>query len=879
MGDIDESTMPGPAWERSPRLESYEARSDRPVRLLSPSPRKRKRRRRFADWHDHWSRKPLSTLTLGALLVLSPQLLGGSLPWAIDVITALSMLTLVVVALRSPALERRLPRFAVIMLIMLGWTALQATPLPCGFVKLLAPDSVAKRQAVEALFGVTPSATCVLSQDPGNTREEILKLVSLTATFISAWAFAASGGWRGLFFLVGLSSFAISAVALAHGALELHSVFGVYHPVGLDDVWLLSPLMNSNNLGSFAALGAPLWIGLTFRESDKRLRAFGYVAIATTSVVAMLSLSRGAIGQLLAGYAVMGWVILRRKPRNTRDAEPTRAATPLTGRLGLVIAGVLGLGVGVFLVGSEAVHQFKAGGLDKLDLIGAALRFAGQHGLVGVGRGAFSSAFISSEGSVSRYQYAENFIAHWAAEWGIPLTLLLLAAIGFELLTAAKPKGSLARSGALTALCLLGAQNLVDFGFEQLGIATVAVALFAGCIAPALDEERTAARANALQPPVLITVATLCAGVASLAWLGPRIVHEALPVLTREMRQSLASSERATFRRQALHALELHPSEPTLTLLVGSEALAQHDPKTLAWLNRSMHLAPKWARPHQLAFRWLWITGQGRQALLELKLAAAIDLDIVLEDACRLGRVDADWALAVAPDNALRRAYMERVGLCIGDSKSSEEFDRAVLKEYPTALFPLMQEAARLRAAEEYDEALGLLERAQAAHRDDHRPTVQRFWTLLAAGRLRELLVDIDAAAQAIDLKHRADLLEVKAYALAKAGSPELAIQCVEEIRRLAGTDPQLLAQSYRLQGQVHLALKSPGQALAAYREAYRINEDTNSLVQVANIAESVGDRAQALWAYVKLCEREPRGGGCERRNALLPAPKDNSAP
>jgi tetratricopeptide (TPR) repeat protein len=290
-----------------------------------------------------------------------------------------------------------------------------------------------------------------------------------------------------------------------------------------------------------------------------------------------------------------------------------------------------------------------------------------------------------------------------------------------------------------------------------------------------------------------------------------------------------------------------------------------------------MQLAPSWARPHQLAFRWLWLTGQGPQALLELKLAAAIDLNIAMDDACRLGQVDAAWALAVAPDNSLRRSFMERVGYCVSQSKTSADFDRAVLQEYPTALFPLMHEAGRLSAENHTDEALALLARAQAAHRDDQRPTVQRFQTLLAAGRLRELLVDIDSAASAIDRKHRAELLEVKAYALAKAGSPELAIQCVEEIRRLAGTDPQLLAQSYSLQAQVHLALKAPGEALAAYREAYRINEDTSALVQVANIAESLGDRAQALWAYVHLCEREPRGGGCERRNALLSPPKDNS--
>jgi tetratricopeptide (TPR) repeat protein len=495
-----------------------------------------------------------------------------------------------------------------------------------------------------------------------------------------------------------------------------------------------------------------------------------------------------------------------------------------------------------------------------------------------VGRGAFGSAFVGAEGAVTRYRYAENFVAHWLAEWGIPMTLLLFAAIGFELVRHGKPKGSLARAGALTALYLFAIQNLVDFGFELLGIATVAVALFAGCIAPTLEDGPQPAKQRAVASPLAIAFVTLCLGAVSLVWIGPRISRDGVTALASELRKTLASSDRAKFRAQAYEALKLHPSEPVLSLLVASEALAHRDPKTLSWLNRSMQLAPQWARPHQLAFRWLWQHGQGRQALLELKKAAEIDLDMVGEDVCRLGNVDAQWALDAAPNNHLRKAYLERASLCISNDANSRVFDQAVLREVPGSLFPLMHEANRLRRDDRTDDALALLERAQDANPHDNRPTVERFRTLLAAGRLREVFDDIDATIQALDVKYRGALLEVKAYALARAGSPELAVQTVEQVRRLAGTDPTMLAGSYSLEAQVHLALKQPGQALAAYREAYRINEDTSVLVQIANIAESIGDRAQALWAYVKLCEREPRGGGCERRNALLSPPSDNSA-
>ena len=878
MGEREHNRLERAAFGHSSRPDSTETRSSGQVRrLLPPSPRRRKRRRHFEEWHESWSHKPLSTLMLGALLIGAPQLLGGILPWTINVIAALSFLCLAVVGLRAPALERTMPRFAVVMLIMTGWTIFQALPLPCGFAELLAPDSVAKQRAIDALMQAEPATTCTLSQDPAGTREELVKLLSLTATFLSAWAFAASGGWRRLFFIIGMSSFAISVVALLHGLLEWDKVFGVYHPVGVSGAWLLSPLMNPNNLGAFAALGAPLWIGLCYRETRVKLRLFGYVATAITSLVAMLSLSRGAIGQLLAGYALMGWVLLRHRARSRRDDGKVQAAA--AGRVGLILSGIAGLGVGVFMVGTEAVRQFEGGRLDKLDLSLATLRFAGQHALAGIGRGAFSSAFVGVEGAVTRYRYAENFVAHWLAEWGVPMALFLFAAIGFELVRNGKQKGSLARAGALSALYLFALQNLVDFGFELLGIATVAVALFAGCIAPSFEGSRPkAVPEKAGRRPLAIAFVTLCLGAACLLWIGPRIGRDGASAQASQLRKTLATSDRATFRAQAYDALKLHPAEPVLALLVASEALSHRDPKTLAWLNRAMQLAPQWARPHQLAFRWLWQRGQGRQALLELKQAAAVDLDMVMEDVCRLGNVDAAWALEAAPSNDKRKAYLERASLCITDDKNSQAFDAVVLREHPGSLFPLMHEAQRMLRDERTDEALALLERAQDANPHDHRPTVERFRTLLAAGRLRDLFDDIDNAIRVLDVKYRGSLLELKAYALARAGSADLALQTVEEMRRLAGTDPSALAGSYKLEAQVHLALKQPGQALASYRESYRINEDTSTLVLIANVAESLGDRAQALWAYVKLCEREPRGGGCERRNALLSPPSDNSA-
>lgn len=856
----------------------HEPRGHARPKLLSPTPRRRKRRRHFSAWQSEWSRKPLCTVVLGTLLIAAPQLLGGLLPWTVNAIAALSLLSLAVVGQRAPALERHFPRFGLVMLAVTGWTALQATPLPCGFVSLLAPDSVAKQRAIDAIMDLAPSALCTISQEPANTQQEVVKALSLTATFISVWAFVASGGSRRLFSLIAGSSLALSVVALAHGLFEWDRVFGLYEPVGLTRTWLLSPLMNPNNQGAFAALGAPMWIGLSYREPNPNRRLLGYTALALTSTAAILSMSRGAISQLLAGFVVMGAVIVYQRLKKQATGGRRHASMPMAGLVALLLSGAGGLGLGIYLVGSDVMREFEGIQLDKIDLVQAALRFAVSHPLVGVGRGAFGSAFVSAEGANARYRFAENFVAHWAAEWGIPMTLALLVAIGWTLYKHARPGDSVARAGALTALILFAGQNLLDFGFELLGVATIAIALFAACVAPSPDAiSHTEAKDKLLPYGPQITLGTVCVGVAALVWLGPRLERQSVPALSQQLRSALASSDRAKFRGLAIDALQLHPSEPVLTLLVATESQRHNDPKTPAWLNRSMMLAPKWARPHQMAFRWLWQQGSGEQALLELKLAAAVNMQVALQDICRLGRVDASWALAAIPRGEQRRRLMESTSLCLSGSPTSQAFNSAVLREFPEALHPLLQEGNRLASEGQTDQALALLERAQRAHPRDYRPSLLRFRALLNAGRLHEVLDAIDATLLPLSEDERAPVLEVKAFALARAGSPEFALQTVQSVRQLARTNPDKLAESYALEGRVRLELGQPGSALSAYREAYRVNEDPSYLERVAKLAESLGDHAQALWAYVQLCERDPRGTACERRRALLAPAPDNS--
>jgi tetratricopeptide (TPR) repeat protein len=860
------------------RHDSGRPIAPRPKPIAPDQPqRKRRRRRRYNDWQSSLFGQPFATLLMAALLIGGPQLLGGVLPITIVAIAVLALSCLAWLAFRSPAAERAWPITGAAFVLVWAFTALQATPLPCDAVAAIAPESAAAARAAPMISTGRPPSLCTLTQDPGSTQQELIKGAAIVATFLASWLFAASGGRRRLLWLIALSSLTMSLVALGHRVLELERVFGFYAPWGMaPEARMLAPLMNQNNLGGFIALSVPLWIGLGYRAEDPNVRLLSYVAIAVNTTATVLTLSRGAVGALIVGVlAVVTMIVLQR-----RRAQNRRRGTAAN-ELGVLFAGTCGALGSIYFVGSELLQEFRNGDMGKLELIGRSLEFALQHPWTGVGRGAFGSAFLAEEGALLRYRYPENFVAQWAAEWGLVTSTALLVVIALALWRGARASNSLPRKAAFAGLGALCLQNLVDFGFETLGVAVIAAALLAACIAPS-SEEPGRPKAEAVAPwrrAYALSTLALTFGIVLTAWLGPRLPQQAVNHEEGELLAAEQHLDRPGFRQQLTAAVALHPSEPRLTLLAAEEALAHHDHLAGAWVNRSMQLAPGWARPHHLAFRWLWHNGDGAQALGELRAAAEIDLNTSMEDVCRLGTVDLEWVLRAMPRNDKRRDYLEIAANCLAGSRAGAQLDLMILQEFPDMPRSLNRVAVMLARGGDVPEALYVLDRLKRAHPAYQNTLPERLQILLDAGRLQEVISESDDNSSArLDLLQQVRVLGIRAQALARSGAEEPALEMVSKARRLGMTDAAHLAASYELEGRVRLLLKQPGEALGAYREAYRINAEPQFLRTIAGIAESLGDRAQALWAYINLCQREPQGGGCERRNALLAPPGQKSA-
>jgi tetratricopeptide (TPR) repeat protein len=835
-----------------------------------------RRRRRYAHWQDRFGGEPLATLLLGILIVGAPQLLGGALPSGVLAITAFSLVCLALLALRAPASAIGAPYLGTVMWGVWLWTGLQALPLPCGLVHVLAPDSAANALAAGAALGNPDAVYCALSRDPGATQEEVLKGVAIVASFLGVWSFAASGGRRRALWLIAGSSLAMSAVALAHGVLDLERVFGVYTPVALKRALVLAPLMNANNLGAFCALGVPLFIGLTYRDASPNLRLLGYVAIATCSTACVLTLSRGAIGQLLASLLFIGFVSLAR--RRSKRGVP---GTLVPRQIGLAAAVTFGLGVAAYAAGSQVANEFADTNTSKLTLIRNSFAFAFHHAAVGVGRGAFSSAFVAHEGATARFVYPENFVAQWSSEWGIACTLLLLAALVLQLWWAARSDLSLARLSGLTALAGLAAQNLVDFGFELLGVSVVAAALLAACVAPSAKRREDEGDPPAHGPWPMRTLC-LCAGVSGifgLVLLGPTLPKRTVAALDKSLQRAMTAKDRAAFHRELTLAVTLHPAEPIFALLSAAEDIQQHDGRAGRWLNRAMQLAPGWSAPHALAFKGLWQAGQYDQALLELRRAVEIDPYADPDDVCRLARADPRFVLVAAPQNAKRRAFLEAAGNCVGwEEPSSHPLDAALLHEYPDSIAALERSVWRDMTAHHTDQALMTLDALQRSHPEHRRSLAIRLQVELADGRLSQVVDEADKILPKLNEQEQSQVLSTKAIALARAGAGEQAEQAVAQVRRLASSDADRLSDSFALEGRVHLELREPGSALTSFREAFRIKEDSSYLRSIAQLAEGLGDRPQALWAYMNLCQREPNSDACTRRNELL-TPRQSKTP
>jgi hypothetical protein len=803
------------------------------------------------------------TALLCATILIAPELFGGAFPWAVVVIAGLSVASLgTALWVRRSAATPVVDGVFIVMGVAWLWTCIQAVPLPSGIAHGLGLASV---QSAERLQGLAwgDSIPFTISYDPGSTYLQILIGISILSAFLAA-RLGGPSGLKPIAAATVASAVLIGLVGFAHRAAGVDALFGVYSP-RFSATHLLTPLMNSNHLGGFSLMGALIAVGLAAQEGGRQRRIAWIGASVLCATVVAFTLSRGALGALLFGLVLLAaWLVGRGRAGRRRAAIP------------IAVVGAAVAGVAAFAGLEPILRRFEMRGLDKLELAAHGFRLLdGSAWWLGVGRGAFSSAFVTHEGSLDRYTHPENLLVQWTTEWGV----LLGATLILVLMLALWKRFRAAEEPVVAAVCVaifaLSVQNLVDFGLEMAGIVVVVAALL-GALLPA----------RSISPPERsrrLLLASLGVFVVVLAVLGPRVLASDTQSIVDRLTRAMQADDDADFQATLRRGLALHPSEPAFALLAGTYAGSKRHPDAARWLSVVIEEAPGWAAPHAVAARWLFTEGQTDQALVEIREAeqrhAGRGHKVLCEILTRSPRIE--YVERAAPAEDRRIAYLDRTtSFCQGlPPELRAQIDSAILKRDPTHPRAALREAHRLANHDRSGEAIALLRQALDDDADN-----TRLWVAIVGAHLSD--GDVERAQLALKeatssgLDSRA-LLEAQARVEAALGHADAMRATLTRLRGESRGNPHLLASSFILGGGLEASLGNIDEALAAYTAADVASPESSALERAAALALRSGRPTHARRTYRTLCRRKPDGPACaqEARLSKEPSPAPPGRP
>ena len=791
----------------------------------------------------------LDTAALCALVLVSPQFVGGAFPWSVLVIAGLSLIALATALwVRRSAANPVIDGLFVMMALAWLWTCVQTVPLPSGLAEALGLRSLESAGRLQGLAwaGAIP---LTISYDPGATQLQILIGIGILSAFLAA-RLCGPSALRPIAVATVASALLLCLEGLAHLAVGADSLFGVYSP-RFTDPQLLTPLMNTNHLGGFALMGGLIAAGLAV-QSGRGPGKIWALASALCAIAVAWTLSRGAIGALLFGFVLFAAWLMQSKRKDRR-----RAAIPLA-VLGAAVAGTL-----AFAGLAPILRRFEAQGFDKLGVALRGLRLLeGSGWWLGVGRGAFSTSFVAEEGSLGRYTHPENILVQWTSEWGVPMAIALLGVVAFALWKRLRTAEEPLVAAVVIAILALSLQNVVDFSLEMAGIVVV-VATLLGALLPAA---RTAASERSWRS----SLAVFLVFVTVLGTLGPRMLGSDTQSLVDRLARAMDSDEEGDFESTLRRALALHPSEPAFALLAATYSGSKGYADASRWHSVVTEEAPGWAAPHALAARWLIERGRIDQALLEIREAEQRHPGSAEKVVCR---VLADFPLMehlerAAPAAELREPYLNRATVCTGlPSDLRAEIDTAILQTDPTWVPAVLRQVRRFVSTKRFDEAQRLL-----APAIEHNAGNASLWMALIGAHLSAGEPDEARAALNLARSRGLDehsLLESQARIEAALGETDPMRATLTRLRGQSRGDAKLIARSFLLEAELEASIGNVDEALTAYTEADNADPTTPALQYAAALALKSRRPTQAHRFYRTLCARQPAGAACAQEARL----------
>jgi tetratricopeptide (TPR) repeat protein len=576
-----------------------------------------RRPERTSKYRMHWAE-----LGYSALIPASALLLGGALQEAAVLICALSV---VIWVIGHRQVQQGWNAISTIFLGLALWSLFSVLPLPLTLIGKISPSTAEIWSRSVHSFGSDPPGWVTLSLDRSATWLEVAKWTTYAAAVaVSVTATRLRGHCQYALITIGTTAVLVSGATIAHALVSAQTVFGIYVPRGLAEHVLVGPLVNPNNLAGLANLGTFCTLALIGARRG-RLPTAPLVAIGLTCIGAtVLSGSRGGMVTLILGLLAAGAFWESRPPQSHfRRSLRTVAHIALSSACAVVI----------LLLGASTPLEkvlFDAD-VEKLRSLGKLVPILRDHGVVGIGRGAFetiSDRYLEPGPNIV-VQKVENFPLLWAIEWGIPIAVTALVSLAW-LLRPARLPWSKSRSVRLIwiALASLVIQNLVDLGIEL-----VSLGLCASFLVGALEGSRPASESHRLvgerhrRYRMTFAYGGLLLGgwsTAAAFRAGPGLmevrdaVHGELEAEVRD------NSSYEAFSGRLREEMLKRPAEPYFAV-AGIIAAIRAQRDALPWAAAALERSPSSGRVHYLTALALHQRGYLKQALMEFKLAIGFD--------------------------------------------------------------------------------------------------------------------------------------------------------------------------------------------------------------------------------------------------------------
>jgi tetratricopeptide (TPR) repeat protein len=774
--------------------------------------------------------------------------------------------------------------------ILAAYTLIQAVPLPIGWLRAIAPANADVWERSLLPLGEAGPRWASISLDPGASMVEALKWATYAAVFATASRVASCYGAKWGVAMVFGAATAAALTTLGHGLAGATKVYGLYQPTFWANAWHIGPLLNPNNLAGYLNLGALAGLGLLLSHRPVAPRWLIALGVALIVAIDVSSASRGGVFALPVGLVALA-AFARRK---NKDEPASQSASTW-----LLLFAVAGGGVLAMLGGnSKAWAELYDKNLSKLEMVLWVKPMVRDHPFFGVGRGAFESvfpAYRATPGNVV-YTHAENFVAQWATEWGLPVACAALGAFvwAFGPRRLGVHRSALA-AGAWSGVAVLMLQNLVDLGLEIPALCIGAATLLGSLWGDSRRHgTREAARAAGGVYPGVVSVAVGGAGAALVAaalLLGRHDVasdradllaaYEALPARPGPRQPPLsqtAPEQVSALRADLRRAMLRHPGEPYFPLIGALVARRARDHSPIPWLQRTLERGQVNGAAHLVLAEVLAGGGARAQALLELRIALEDDGLIVAQTAA----FAVAWArsfedvLVAVPDGLSGVPMLIELGRRLSSQPERADLrgrcDREAIARDPAAIAP------RVREAEARIDELGrpepsplcgdhahcrdeILEHADAIARADPDSATAlnlRARIFLAEGKPEEAVKLLEKECDRVG--ERVPCLRERAEAAAriKAGAP-LASASKELLGAACVTNTDC-ADTATWLANLRLGRNEASAALALLTRAAREDpSDEARWIRVADAATRAGAHVQAAEALEKVAKR--RGG------------------